>query len=70
MNIVLTDKEIWDNKAENIVDDFSYTLKRFGLINRTIRYSWSIELEVLLTEGKEAVRKHRHDMSKEWDNYN
>ena len=67
------DYEITDQQlrvAEIIVEDFSYTLKKFGLVNRTIRPWWAQELEILLTRGKEAVEKHRYEMSKEWDNYN
>ncbi|CAB4125387.1 hypothetical protein UFOVP53_125 [uncultured Caudovirales phage] len=63
-------KEIWDSKAEFIVDEFSYTLKRFGLINRVIRAQWAIELEILLLEGKAAVEQYRRMLEKEWDNYN
>jgi hypothetical protein len=65
-----SDEEIRRAKREEIIDDFSYTLKRFGLVNKTVRHWWAQELEILLTEGKAAVQKHREEMNKEWDNYN
>jgi len=48
-------------KGFEICDNFAYTLKRFGLINRTVRYWWACQLHVLLTEGPEAAKQWEKD---------
>lgn len=53
-----------DTLSESLaVDDLSYTLKRFGLVNKTVRSSWATELEILLLKGKVAVEEHRKIMN-------
>lgn len=62
----------WELKAEIFVDEFSYTLKRFNLLDRIVRSSWGTELEVFLLEGKEGVESYRKwiDGEEYGDNYN
>jgi hypothetical protein len=44
-------------KGFEICDDFAYTLCRFGLVNRVVRYWWACRLHVLLIDGPEAAAK-------------
>jgi hypothetical protein len=43
-------------------DDLMYTFSRLGIgDNRTVRYWMAQELYILLTEGHEALKRHRDD---------
>lgn len=48
-----------------IVDNFSYTLKRFGILNRTERHSWACYLHILLECGPEELAKIRAEDEQE-----
>jgi hypothetical protein len=63
------DPEERTEKSFELCDEFSYTLKRFGLINRTVRYWWACQLHVLLTQGSEASAawaKEFYDDANNW----
>ena len=43
-------------------DDLMYTLCRLEIgCNRVVRYWMAVELNILLTEGPDALKKHRDD---------
>ena len=71
------DEDLWDNidecdvpDAYSICDDFAYTMKRFGLVNRVERSFWGTSLAVLHKEGSDAVAKYKKDFFDPWGEYN
>lgn len=57
------------DKPWDICDDFSYTLKSFGLVNRVERSFWASNLATLLLHGSEAAAKHKKDFFDPWGEY-
>lgn len=63
------DREIAEEQYPwDLCDELSYTLCRFGLIDKTPRSSWGQELGILMIEGKEEVEAYRKAMQAEWNN--
>ena len=63
-NIKLIRSIIFDEESSGFdyCDDLMYTLSRLDLgHNRTVRYWMAQELHILLTEGPDALKKHRDD---------
>ena len=67
------DEDLWDNVDEcdapdafDICDEFAYTLKSFGLVNRVERSFWASSLATLLLHGPEAAAKHKKDFFDPW----
>ena len=70
------DEELWDSQsidecdqpdAFSVCDEFAYTMKRFGLVNRVERSFWGTNLAVLHKEGSAAAAIQRHEFFLPWE---